>query len=46
MPARRALFLKTVNEVVLPGLEVNGVATEKARTWLANPTWPERQVGG
>jgi len=40
IPTRRALFFKTMNEVVLPGLEAHGVATDHARAWLENPTWP------
>ncbi len=39
---RRALFFKTMNEVVLPGLEAHGLATDHARAWLENPTWPQR----
>jgi len=40
MPARRALFVQTVTDVILPGLEASGISGEPARAWLANPTWP------
>jgi hypothetical protein len=45
MPIRLALFLKTANEVILPGLETNGVSTDRARAWLANPSWPHPEAG-
>jgi len=45
MAMRRALFLQTVNEVFLPGLEANGIPTDPARAWLANPTWPGHGAG-
>jgi hypothetical protein len=45
MPMRLALFLKTANEVILPGLETNGVSTDGARAWLANPSWPHLEAG-
>jgi hypothetical protein len=41
MHRRRALFVQTIIDVILPGLEANGIATEPARKWLANPTWPD-----
>jgi hypothetical protein len=40
MSARRDLFVHTVTDVILPGLDANGISTVAARAWLANPTWP------
>jgi hypothetical protein len=40
MPTRRALVLQAVREVVLPGLEANGIDTAGAKAWLDAPTWP------
>ena len=45
IPERRALFFKTTTEVIIPGLEANGVSTEGVRQWLASPTWPSGEVG-
>jgi hypothetical protein len=46
MPARRALVLETINEVILPGLEANGIDTGPARAWLQRPTWPWVKASG
>jgi hypothetical protein len=40
MQLRRELFVHTITDVILPGLEKHGISTEPARAWLANPTWP------
>jgi hypothetical protein len=36
--ALRAIFLEAMHDVVLPGLELCGIATEPARRWLATCT--------
>jgi hypothetical protein len=36
---RRQLFFETVDEVILRGLEEQGIATDRAREWLAAPHW-------
>jgi hypothetical protein len=41
MHRRRALFVQTVLDVIIPGLEANGIATDPARRWIAHPTWPD-----
>jgi hypothetical protein len=40
MPMRRDLFVRTLTDTIIPGLEHNGIATDDAKAWLANPTWP------
>jgi hypothetical protein len=40
-PAKRALFVRALEEVVFPGLERAGVDTAAARAWLAG-----RQASG
>jgi len=40
MSERRALFETTMQEVILKGLEDQGIATGGARAWLAQPSWP------
>jgi hypothetical protein len=37
--ARRELFFQTVNQVILPGLEAQGIPVDRAREWLAQPSW-------
>jgi hypothetical protein len=41
IPKRRALVLQGINEVVLTGLEANGIDTAGGKAWLEAPTWPE-----
>ncbi len=41
MSQRRQLFFASVNDVIFPGLEANGVQTELARAWIAKPVWRE-----
>jgi hypothetical protein len=36
---RRELFLHTLEEVILPGLQAQGISVDDARAWLAHPTW-------
>src|SRR5581483_1181499 len=39
MAQRRQLFFDTVNDVIFPGLESNGIPTGPARAWIAKPVW-------
>jgi len=41
MSERRVLFETTLAGVILQGLEDQGIATDSARNWLRNPSWPE-----
>jgi hypothetical protein len=36
---RRSLFVDTVNEVILPGLQAQGLPVDRAHEWLAQPSW-------